>query len=195
MSNRILVLVDSMSPWDRPCSRLASIASRCIAGGLAAIYTAFRIPAVERLKNELDKDLSRFGVVYERQLDMIAELYERIASVEDAAKRLMAPWRPAGEESEDESRERFVDEFRDLRAFFIRLRLFVPGKVADEVEKLVTKIYETGGEFMQMRDDEDRGITNRPGRGWDELWKEIKDEIPVIREHLEDQFRKLLGTA
>ena len=35
VSNRILVLVDSISPWDRPCSRLASIASRCLLTFLA----------------------------------------------------------------------------------------------------------------------------------------------------------------
>ena len=29
VSSRILVFVDSMSPWERPCSRLASIAARC----------------------------------------------------------------------------------------------------------------------------------------------------------------------
>ena len=30
VSSRILVLDDSMSPWDRPCSRLASMAARCL---------------------------------------------------------------------------------------------------------------------------------------------------------------------
>ncbi len=31
VSRRILVLVDSISPWERPCSRWASMAARCLA--------------------------------------------------------------------------------------------------------------------------------------------------------------------
>ena len=39
----------------------------------------------------------------------------------------------------------------------------------------------------------DRGTTNRPWRGWDVLWTEIRDEIPKVREQVEDDFRRLLG--
>ena len=40
VSNRILVLVDSISPWDRPWSRLASIAWRCLVIFLASWINA-----------------------------------------------------------------------------------------------------------------------------------------------------------
>ena len=161
-----------------------------IAGGIAAIYTAFRLPAIERLK----ADLTRRGLVYERQLDVISELYERIASVEHAAQRLLAPIRPAGQEPIEDSRQRFGEEFNELHHFFARRRLFLPKTTAVDVDQLIARIAETVVEFDGGRLDEKRGIKSER-RGWDELWKEIRTAIPAVRETLEDDFRKILGMA
>ena len=59
--------------------------------------------------------------------------------------------------------------------FIIRKRLFIPKATAAKVDHLIDRIRETVSEFDHMHREEDRGITNRPWRGWDELWTQIRD--------------------
>ena len=108
--------------------------------------------------------------------------------------RLLAPFRAGGEEPMETSRRHFGDEFNALANFFARKRLFLPKATASDVERLINRIADTVVEFDRGREDERLGLESEL-RGWAELWKEIKTEIPSVRETLEDDFRSILGMS
>lgn len=166
-----------------------------ILGGAAALYTIIRVPTIERLKRSLDRELSRFNLTYDRQLEVIVELYEKLASVEQAAHELTKPMRMAGEPSEAEAREHLINEFESLRWFFTRRRLFLPKELASDVSGLIEKIRKTSQDFIWMREEETRGRDAERARGWMELWNDIKGDVPKVREEIEDKFRTLLGIS
>lgn len=159
--------------------------------GVAALYTAGKVLAVERLRAELEKDRARFGLVYEKRLEVISQLYSQLAAVEDSAQRLVQPMRFVGAESEEESADRFIAEYEELRVFFMRNRLFVPSDAADDTDKLIRRIASIGSDFLWMRRQEERGH-NTKGIDWGVLWDEISEEVPKVRAELEKRFRELL---
>lgn len=162
-----------------------------IAGILAALYTAWRVPAIERLKAELATVRAKSDLLYHRRLEVLSELYGHLGAVEGAAQVLMKPIRAAGEETEEESAARFVREFSDLRDFFVRQRLFVPAEEANDTESLILELATTVRNFFWYREHEDKGVTgNWPG--WEELWAKVRDELPSLRRALEKRFRELL---
>jgi hypothetical protein len=165
-----------------------------ILGAAAFTYTAIRVPAIERLKGDLEKEQARFTATYQRQLDVVAELYQKLVLVEADAVEMMKPMRMADEESEEETRQRLVLEFHDLWTFFIKHRLFLPKDLAADVDSLIQRMRKTSQEFVWMRTDEFRGDESS-WRDWGTLWAEIRDEIPIVRGEIEEEFRTLLGMA
>ena len=164
-----------------------------ILGAIAFLYTAFRVPAIERLKGDLQREHARFSTTYGRQMDVIAELYEKLASVEEAAYQLTKPFRTLSEPTEEQAREHLIREFEALRWFFTRRRLFLPKQVASDVSDLISQIRKTSQDFIWMREEEDAGRQSERIRKWGDIHEEITTDVPKVREGIEDKFRELLG--
>ena len=86
VSNRILVLVDSMSPWDRPWSRLASISWRCLVIFLASSINAGSWDRRAQVNHFVECffaffDREQFGVSFGDPVELLTLTWVEIAGV------------------------------------------------------------------------------------------------------------------
>lgn len=158
-------------------------------GGAAAIYVAIRSPTIERLRNELEIRKSRSGLLYERRLSTLVDLYGQLGTLEQAAVQVVKPMRWAGDEDIEDSWERFGQRMRKLEEDLPRLTILLPRELAETTQTLVQSIRKAMSDFaFQQRHDGQKG--NWPD--WPEIWERFRTEIPSLRRELEEQYRSLL---
>lgn len=151
--------------------------------------------AIERLRSELRERELVFKELHEKRAFILSELYglmvEAIAAVERFVKAMSWP-------DEEERKREFkaaAERVGDFRASFTKNRIWLGRDLSQQIEHLLQE--RTEGllyKFYNALELQARGL----GKDWvrDEivkLWNQVNDEVPVIQESLEREFRNLLG--
>ena len=155
-----------------------------ILGAIAAVYTALRVSAIERLKSDLEKEHSRFATTYGRQLDGIVDVYERLVSLEATVRHAFSEL--TSDDTEANKRIlRLLDEFEDVWAYLSRRRLFLPKEIAAKVDQLTYEI-------QSVVVDDTLGLAPKKTDN-EKVMELIRGKVPKIRQELEDEFRAIMG--
>jgi hypothetical protein len=142
-------------------------------------------------KNSIEKESLRYNIkvagIFERQANVISELYSKLYSLEfsmNVAINQGAPW--------DESYQKFKICYFELREYWGRNRILIPQNVDGEIEKLLkdafwsVENYGSGERQFLGRDFE-------PGTEKKKEALKLKESIPVIMEKLRSSFRCMIG--
>lgn len=150
---------------------------------------------IQRYKSELDRAnfeyQQRFSTIHQRQAEVIANLYGKIAK----SKTLTAD--PVsivqfGGQSLREKKNRVADVYNDTSSYFYENKLFLPREVAEKAEELIGKLKTILIEFDTAQMGNDEYKPDQTGL-WQKAYERLRDEVPLVLEELEIEFKKLLG--
>ena len=159
--------------------------------------------AIEHLKNELQirtiEHQVRFSRLHEKRASVIAELYGHLVEALWEAESFLSPMEWAGEPNKKEKHQQAMNKLVELYRYFDKHRIYLPHEVCASLEALVQNVRSQVIKFGVWVRYEDYQLTNdshaKKNDAWDSGWDAIKNEVPIARKSLEDEFRALLGAA
>jgi len=159
--------------------------------------------AIENLKGDLQlraiEHQVRFSRLHEKRAAVIAELYGHLVEALWEAESFLSPMEWAGEPNKNEKHAAAMNKLVDLYRYFDKHRIYLPMAVCDSLENLVKDVRAQVIKFgVWVRLDE-QSLTGESYKlkveAWNSGWDAIKNQIPLARTSLENEFRSLLGAS
>jgi hypothetical protein len=167
-------------------------------GGSAAIYTAVRLPAIERYRAQLRAEgyehEVRFARLHERRVEKIDDIYRKLVDAERAFGSWTHPFQQAGEPTMDEKGQAAAAAANELRATFLYSRIWLDADLCARIAELDRELYHLFIDFTTYRQDDPRTQAER-SKSWIAAFTKMQDEIPPLREAIETRFRDMLGVV
>lgn len=159
--------------------------------------------AIEHLKNELQirtiEHQVRYSRLHEKRASVIAELYGHLIEALWEAESFLSPMEWAGEPSKKEKHRKAMNKLVELYRYFDKHRIYLPPEVCASLEALIQNVRSQVirfGVWVRYEDYELSGDSHdKKNEAWNSGWAAIKNEVPIARESLENEFRALLGAA
>ena len=159
--------------------------------------------AIEHLRNELQlrtiEHQVRFSRLHEKRADVIAELYGHLVEALWEAESFLSPMEWVGEPNKKEKHQKAINKLVELYRYFDQHRIYLPPEVCASLEALVQNVRSQVikfGVWVRYEDYELTGDSHtKKSDAWDSGWDAIKNQVPMARESLENEFRSLLGAA
>ena len=158
---------------------------------------------IEHLKNELQlKTIEyqvKFSRLHEKRAAVIAELYGHLVEALWEAESFLSPMEWAGEPNKKEKHKTAVSRLVDLYRLFDKHRIYLPPELCASLDKLVVKVRSHVINFGVYVDFDVETLNDHTHKekekAWNAGWDAIKNQIPLARQNLENEFRSLLGAA
>lgn len=158
---------------------------------------------IEHLKNELQirtiEHQVRFSRLHEKRASVIAELYGHLVEALWEAESFLSPMEWAGEPNKKEKHQKAMNKLVELYRYFDKHRIYLPPEACASLEALVQNVRSQVTKFGVWVRYEDYELTGdshtQKNDAWDSGWDAIKNQVPIARKSLEDEFRTLLGAA
>lgn len=133
----------------------------------------------------------KFSVIHQRQAEVIANIYGKIARAKAVTADLVGIFQQGGQSLPDK-KKKASDIYNEMSAYFFENRIFLPRKTAEKTEKIVMGIRDVLIEFdtAQLGNKEYRPDSTGL---WVQAYKKLRDDIPPLLDDLEDDFKKILG--
>lgn len=159
--------------------------------------------AIEHLKNELQlktiEHQIRFSRLHEKRAEVIAELNGFFVEALWEAESFLSPIEWSGEPTKQEKHIAAMNKLSHLYRYFDKHRIYLPPELCGSLEKLVIEVRElviNFGVYVEYHEDSLNDSTQKEKReAWSAGWKAIKNQVPLARQSLENEFRSLLGVA
>lgn len=142
----------------------------------------------------------RFSNLHERRAGVIAEVYQLLVKVHAASAIFTSPVSWNGQPSKETQLRQARSDVHAFYVFFDQNKIWLPASVCDQIEKLVKDIHsavETLGVYEPMIERESAPLHVRKDHA-EQLKRasvQFSDEIPMAKELLEVELRRLLGDA
>lgn len=150
---------------------------------------------IQHYKSELERanfeHQQRFSTIHQRQAEVIANLYGKIARSKSVTADLVAIFQQGGE-SLMEKKKRAADVYNDMSAYFYENRIFLPRDAAEKAESLIGTLKDILIEFDTAQMGNDEYKPDQTGL-WQQAYKRLRDEVPPVLDDLESEFKKTLG--
>jgi hypothetical protein len=159
--------------------------------------------AIENLKSELQlktiEHQVRFSRLHEKRAEVIAELNGYLVEALWEAESFLSPMEWAGEPNKKEKHQQAMNKLVELYRYFDKHRIYLPNEVCTSLEDLIKNVRTQVIKFGVWVNYENYELTNnskiQKTNAWDSGWDTIKNEIPIARVSLENEFRSLLGAV
>lgn len=159
--------------------------------------------AIEHLKSELQlktiEHQVRFSRLHEKRAAVIAELYGYLVEALWETESFLSPMEWAGEPNKKEKHLHAMNKLVELYRYFDKHRIYLPPEVCVSLEALVLNIRAQVINFGVWVRYEEYELSSdshtKKSDAWNNGWNAIKNQVPVARESLENEFRSLLGAA
>lgn len=146
-------------------------------------------------RNELEKDRLRYTKLHNKRAEITAELYEKFVEFEEDLRSLTHPMQKVGDPAKDEKLENTAKSGNEFLNFYMMNKIYFPPEVCETVEEIVEESMEIHKE-KRTRAAKFAHREMEPGDFEKELdyWERVTEEdIPKLKEELENHFRELLG--
>ncbi|MGZ5008228.1 MAG: hypothetical protein ACXWE9_05665 [Methylobacter sp.] len=159
--------------------------------------------AIEHLKNELQlktiEHQVRFSRLHEKRADVIAELYGFFVEALWEAESFLSQFEWNGEPNKKEKHITAMNKLAELYRYFDKHRIYLPVELCSSLEQLVIEVRAlviNFGVYVDFHEDSlNDSIQQEKREAWNAGWKAIKNQVPLARQSLENEFRSLLGAA
>jgi hypothetical protein len=159
--------------------------------------------AIEHLKNELQlktiEHQVRFSRLHEKRADVIAELYGSFVEALWEAESFLSPMEWNGEPNKKEKHITAMNKLTDLFRYFDKHRIYLPVELCSSLEQLVVEVRAlviNFGVYFDFPEGSLNDSTQKEKReAWRAGWQAIKNQVPIARQSLENEFRFLLGAT
>jgi hypothetical protein len=145
--------------------------------------------------NEFEHQL-RFSKVYERQMELIAKLYEHISQAEIYLVDSVRGLRYGSEPTQQDQEKKFAEFYNKAVELYRISRIYIPSELCVDIDRLFSSMRTNHGFYNiyhPFRDESRRNKSDEDFNKWQETITVIEKEIPAVRAALEEKFRKLLN--
>jgi len=158
--------------------------------------------AIEHLRSQFQiqgiEHQVRFSRLHEKRAEVIAELYGLLVLALWEAESFVSPIEWVGEPNKQEKHQTAMNKLVELYRYFDQHRIYLPEQLCESLDQLIKEVRSNVinfGVWVKYRDEtlQEHAAKNKQA-AWDASWKAIKDEIPLARSRLENEFRILLGS-
>ncbi|CAH1044327.1 hypothetical protein [Halomonas sp. TD01] len=150
---------------------------------------------IQHYKSELDRanfeHQQRFSTIHQRQAEVIANLYGKIAKSKSSAADLVGIFQQ-GSQPLTEKKKRTAEIYNDMSAYFYQNRIFLPNDAADKAETLIGTLRDVLIEFDTAQMGNEEYKSDETGL-WMQSYKRLREEVPPVLNELGSEFKKLLG--
>jgi uncharacterized membrane-anchored protein YhcB (DUF1043 family) len=149
---------------------------------------------LSRFQAELDKEKLQFSQLHNERARITAELYEKFILFEEDMRSLTDPMERGEEPPKDEKLQTAAESGNEFINFYMKNKIYFPPEICDTIEDLHEEMKSVYNQFGIYKPYESRpGDPQDPGE-WLEMWKRVtEDDVPELKEELENHFRELLG--
>lgn len=161
-----------------------------VLGALAAVYTAVRVPAVERIRSALRRAEVRSSKLYDERLVVLRETYSLMVDAEWSLGGSVTPFRHKDTEPVAGSDAKARDAVTRLHDYFEHNKIMIPETTANQASELIGNMKTILQQFALVQFDP---MTEQTLQKWAELWDRVSDELPAVRHSFEREVRSLLG--
>lgn len=159
--------------------------------------------AIEHLRTELQlktiEHQVRFSRLHEKRAEVIAELNGFLVEALWEAESFLSPMTWNGEPDKKEKYRAAMNKLVELYRYFDKHQIYLPVELCNSLEQLVKdvrKLVINFGVYVEFHDDSsDNSSHESKYKAWTDGWDAIKNQIPLARQSLENEFRSLLGVA
>lgn len=158
---------------------------------------------IEYLKNELQlhtiEHQVRFSRLHEKRATVIADIYSHLVEMLWEAESFLSPMEWVGEPSKEEKHATATARLVDFYRYFDKHRIYLPSEICLSLENLLLEVrshvikFGTYVKYKSISSNE-RTMEEKE-KAWNEGWDAIKNQVPLARQKLEDEFRLLLGAV
>jgi hypothetical protein len=153
---------------------------------------------IAHLKSSLElvafEHQTRFSVLHEKRAEIIANLYGKIVDLYKAAN-FVRLFQSMNDSEKEKKCKLLLDTFDSSRDFFGKHRIYFDKDCCAKIVSFMDKLsiafgtlasFVEGREAIKLDDDQEY-------EEWDKAMRIMEQEIPVVKNALEESFRELLG--
>lgn len=157
--------------------------------------------AIERLRSDLQirsiEHQVRFSRLHEKRASVIADLYGYLVETLWEAESFLSPMEWAGEPAKHEKHQTAMNKLVEFFRFFDKHRIYLPEALCVSLEAIAMRVRKHIIEFGVYTQFNDQSLNEhtreQKEKAWNTGWEAIKNDIPLARKQLEEEFRALLG--
>ena len=132
-----------------------------------------------------------FSRLHDKRVQVIEELYKRIATVSLAMNRLMSDIQVKGGPSLEEQTQKAADAADAFLEYYLFHQIYFDQTLCDTLLKFNGKLHSAWVDFNMSKRCE---ISGASGHGYQQTaWNTISEDLPTIRQEIEMAFRSILG--
>lgn len=144
----------------------------------------------ERLRSELERERfehqTRFGTIYNRQANIIANIYARLEQAHLAFQRLVFEGRGPDKAHLKEAEQ----AYRELTEYYWKRAIWLDAATCNAMNEILAKFHSLHLDLTINVDAAGNPLDKATGKA---VVKEVNEEIPRARTILQERFRRLLG--
>jgi hypothetical protein len=157
-----------------------------------------------KLQAQLEKEkiMLVYGNLHKDRAIVIKKLYRLLINANNALISLTKPLQMAGEKKKNEKFILVAKEYNKFLKYYEHNKIFFKNELCELIDNIIDKLrdpildYETYlPAYEQSVEVDDRKNASDYHKELVNAWKKVKDEIPPIKEKLENEFRSLIGVG
>ena len=139
----------------------------------------------------------KFSILHEERAKVIRELYEKLVIFEESMISLTSPLKFYGDIKEKEKLKISGEKGNDFENYYRRNKIYFDKRICYILEEISGEMRHSWITFSVYTDEIDDSIeVNNAKEKWEErisAWKKIVDKVPLLKDKLEEEFRRILG--
>jgi hypothetical protein len=159
-----------------------------------AALTAAHSVEIERLKADLRavafEHETRFARLHERRIEIVSELYKKLAIAEDAFQDVLHPIQAGTSDDHNRRIRKAGGQATEFFTFFNENRVFLDDRLCGLILTLKEKLRRISAEFAGAFDLMEGAPT---GEQWSDAWKLFSTDVPPLRSEIERRVREMFG--
>lgn len=156
---------------------------------------------IEQLKSQLQirsmEHQVRFSGLHEKRALVIAELNSLIIESLWEAESFLSLMESTNEPNKVDKHNVAINKLVELYRYFDKHQIYLPEHLCKIIEKFVINVrtHVSGfGRYLSWDEDSILEHTRiEKHRAWTSGWEANRNDVPIVRKELEDEFRKLLA--
>jgi len=155
--------------------------------------------AIEKLKNDLELRAIAFSRLHEKRASVIAKMNSLLTETLWAAESALSVVQWAGEPSEREKLDAAGKKLTELFRYFDKHRVYLPVPLCEALESLIREVRRHVIGYGVYLTSSEETLPEHARKAKHKVlmdgYKYLKNNIPKIRQQLENEFRALLGPS
>lgn len=146
---------------------------------------------LEKFKADLNiqafEHQTRFSKLHDKQVFVIAELYEKLVNTFLAIHNYIKPFVPVGDLTEDERERQAIIAINEFTNYYRKHAIYFTAEICQKIESFITKNKDIIVDF-QFKD-----WSEKKSEIWREVYKRFVQDVQGLKKDLEIAFRETLG--